>query len=95
MKRGLWALVSAGVLAVVRADADLNVIDASGEAGAGIVPGRPLCDQIPALFGLEGQIQTLKSSPGRRIEMPNVSVVSAAEASARLDISLVFDHPGR
>jgi signal transduction histidine kinase len=93
--RTLGAPVSAGLLAVVRADGDLNVIDASGEAGAGIVPGRPLCDQIPALFGLEDQIQTLKSSPGRRIEMPNVSVVSAAEASARRDISVVFDHPGR
>ena len=91
----LSALLSAGLLAVVRADGDLNVIDASGEAGAGIVPGRPLCDQIPALFGLEDQIQSLKSSPGRRIEMPNVSVVSAAGAAARRDISVIFDRAGR
>ena len=91
----LSALVSAGLLAVVRADGDLKVLDASGEASAGITVGLPLCEQIPALVGLEDQIQSLKSSPGRRIEMPNVSVVSAAEAAARRDISVVFDRPGR
>jgi hypothetical protein len=90
----LSALVSAGLLAVVRADGDLKVLDASGEASAGITVGLPLCEQIPALVGLEDQIQSLKSSPGRRIEMPNVSVVSAAEAAARRDISVVFDRPG-
>lgn len=91
----LSALVSAGLLAVVRADDDLKVIDASGEASAGITAGLPLCDQIPALVGLEDQIQSLKSSPGRRVEMPNVSVVSAAEAAVRRDISVIFDRAGR
>lgn len=90
----LSALVSAGLLAVVRADGDLKVIDTSGEASAGITAGLPLCEQIPALIGLEDQIQSLKS-PGQRIEVPNVSVVSAAGAAARRDISVIFDPAGR
>ncbi len=91
----LEALVSAGLIALVRADVGLSVIDTAGAAARGIVPGRQLCDQIPALVGLEDQLESLKAYPGRRIEMANVSLVARDEVPARQDISVIFDHSAR
>lgn len=91
----LSALVRAGLISIVRSDMDLNVIDSAGEAADGIVPGRPLCVQIPALTSLEDQLDSLKSYPGRRVEMANVSLVKPDEAPARQDISVIFDHAAR
>lgn len=91
----LKALLRSGLIAVVRAGPDLVVIDTEGDAARTVESGRPLCDQIPALTGLEDQLDSLKSFPGRCIEMPNISLVTPDAPPTRQDITVLFDHATR
>jgi signal transduction histidine kinase len=91
--RGVLEVLAAnGLLSVVRADTELRIVSCRGEAVAGIEIGQMLCDAVPALFGLEEQILSLKRFAGRRVEMTNMSVVERDGATARQDFVVLCDH---
>lgn len=87
----LGLLVDNGLLSLVCADKDLLVTSSQGHAALAIPLGNSLCEAVPALFGLDEDIQALRDAPGDRIQLTNIAVVGSDGPSERLDYVVVFD----
>ncbi|MEM9028938.1 MAG: HAMP domain-containing sensor histidine kinase [Pseudomonadota bacterium] len=85
-----------GAVAFIWANRDLDVIDAVGPLTGEVVVGTALTLALPALFGLETDIQGLRETPGATLDVPNTSLRALqggddAGEAPRVDITVVWD----
>lgn len=84
-------LFERGVISLVHADAQLRTVAVHGRATGDIPIAAPLCDAVPALFGLEAALRELHETPGAQLALTNVSVVDADGTSKRQDYVVLPD----
>ena len=84
-------LFDEGVISLVRADAQLRTVAVHGRAAGDVPVAAPLCDAVPALFGLEAALRELHESSGAQLVLSNVSVVDGDGNSRRQDYVVLPD----
>ncbi|MFM1816538.1 MAG: hypothetical protein RLZ98_3233 [Pseudomonadota bacterium] len=80
--RGLFGLVWFGD--------DLIITSRTGVIADLAPPGEIVTECVLPLFGLEDNIRALKHGAGKRVHVPNVSIVTSADERLRLDIHVYW-----
>lgn len=95
---GWHYLIARGLVTIVTADRDLRVVSVSGGAAAAIPIGASLCENVPALFGIDDALGELRAQSasghtgvGRRITVASVAEMQASGPAERRDYTVVYD----
>lgn len=87
-----WRLLGArGLIGLAVADDRQLVRSTQGAIADWIERDRPLCEAVPALFGMEDQVAALRRQPDRTLELPDVAMVRPDGASERLNYLVVWE----
>ncbi len=87
----LEVLLGQGLMSLVQADAELNIVAMHGAAAAQLPKGSGLCDALPVLYGLDDAIRALHDGNQGRLVLTNVAMISEAGASERQDFVVLPD----
>lgn len=79
-----------GLYGLVWIDTDLVARSRFGPLVDFIATGHPITDSVLPLIGLEDDIEALKVTPHRVLELPAVAVVSASGAAPRLNFTVFW-----
>ncbi len=82
-----------GVFGVVWLDDHLNAVHRYGKLVDFVELGKPVCDSVLSLIGLENEILALKKNPNRLLELPAVGVAVEHGNSKKMNFTFLW-HPG-
>lgn len=84
-------LISNGYVGFVWADQGLVARARHGALAGAITLGDNICRSVPALFGMDAQIQALRDGGGAPLEVPNVAIADANGQAQRLNYVVMWD----
>lgn len=79
-----------GLFGLVWLDTNLLARSRFGSLVDFVETGRPVTDSLPPLIGLEVDIQSLKETPDRVLELPAVALVTSAGPAPRLNFTVFW-----
>jgi signal transduction histidine kinase len=80
-----------GVFGLVWIDRDLIVRRTLGDKAAFVEIGAPVSDSVIPLIGQEEFIASFQRDPSLSLELPGVAIVTSADGSQRVNLSIYFD----
>lgn len=84
------ALVVADLAGFAWLDSDLSVRRTEGALAAGIPVGHPIGHGMPALWGLDADILSLRGQPGQRLDLPNIAIATPGGTGPRLNLHVLW-----